>query len=198
MADTPAATPPVAIVGLACRFPDADDAAAMLELVLTQRRAFRRLPTCRVDVADYYSPDPSTPDATYSTRAGVLEGWQFDRAAFGITPAEYMAADPAQWLALETAARALTAAGFPGGKGLYRSRVGVILGNTLTGDVSRATGLRLRWPFVRNVLADALIAAGIPREQGMPVLRHAAARYLAPFPEVSMGTLGGGLPASIA
>jgi enediyne polyketide synthase len=198
VAETPPAAHPVAIVGLACRFPDADDPAALLDLVLTRRRAFRRLPTCRVDVADYYSPDPATPDATYSTRAGVLEGWQFNRAAFGIGPAEYLAADPAHWLALETAALALATAGWPGGSGLTRSRVGVFLGNTLTGDVSRASALRLRWPFVRNVLADALIAAGIPREQGMPVLRHAAARYLTPFPEVSAGTLNGSLPASIA
>jgi enediyne polyketide synthase len=198
VAETPPAAHSVAVVGLACRFPDADDPAALLDLVLTRRRAFRRLPTCRVDVADYYSPDPSTPDATYSTRAGVLEGWQFDRAAFGIGPAEYLAADPAHWLALETAARALASAGWPGGKGLTRSRVGVMLGNTLTGDVSRASALRLRWPFVRNVLADALIASGVPREQGMPVLRHAAARYLAPFPEVSAATYSGSLPASIA
>jgi enediyne polyketide synthase len=198
VAETPTAAHPVAVVGLACRFPDASDPAALLDLVLTRRRAFRRLPTCRVDVADYYSPDPSTPDATYSTRAGVLEGWQFDRAAFGIGPAEYQAADPAHWLALETATRALATAGWPGGNGLARSRVGVIIGNTLTGDVSRASALRLRWPFVRNVLADALIASGVPREQGMPVLRHAAARYLSPFPEVSAGTRSGSLPASIA
>jgi acetyl-CoA acetyltransferase len=64
--------------------------------------------------------------------------------------------------------------------------------------VTRANALRLRWPFVRNVLADALIAAGIGRDQGMPVLRHAAARYLFPFPEVNAATLAGSQPASIA
>jgi enediyne polyketide synthase len=201
VADAPGPSPAcqsVAIVGLACRFPDADDPPALLDLVLTRRRAFRRLPPCRLDLADYYSPDPATPDATYSTRAALIEGWQFDWAAFGVPAPGFRSADPAHWLALETAARALAAAGFAGDSGLARNRVGVVIGNTLTGDVSRASAPRLRWPYVRRVLADAMIESGLSREQGMPVLRLAAARYLAPLPEVTAATLAGATPASIA
>ncbi len=195
---TSSVSQPVAIVGLACRYPDADDPPALLDLVLTGRRAFRRLPPCRLDLADYYSADPATPDATYSTRAGLIEGWQFDQAAFGVSAADYETADPAQWLALETTARALAAAGFPSGKGLARNRVGVVIGNTLAGDSSRAAALRLRWPYVRRVLAEAMAAAGVPGQYEAPVLRNAATRYLAPFPEVRAGTLAGSRPASIA
>src|ERR1022692_4064286 len=165
---TPAAGQPIAIVGLACRYPDADDPPALLDLVLTGRRAFRRLPPCRLDLADYYSADPAAPDTTYSTRAALIEGWQFDQAAFGVSAAAYEAADPAHWLALETTARALAAAGFPSGKGLARNRVGVVIGNTLAGDISRAAALRLRWPYVRRVLADAMAAAGVPRQHEAP------------------------------
>src|ERR1022692_2822248 len=102
---------PVAVIGLACRYPDADDAATLLDTVLTGRRAFRRIPRGRVDLADYYSADPGAQDATYSTRAALIEGWRFDRGAFGISGPAYASADPAHWLALETAARALAAAG---------------------------------------------------------------------------------------
>ena len=121
----------IAVVGLACRFPDADDPAELLDTVLTGRRAFRRLPPARFSLADYYRPDPATSDATYSTRAALLSGWRFDGAAFGVEPAVYRASDPAHWLALETAARALAAAGLPAGVGLNRDRTGVIIGNTL-------------------------------------------------------------------
>ena len=189
---------PIAVIGMGCRFPDANDPAALLDVVLTGRRAFRRLPPCRMDLLDYYSADPATPDATYSTRAAVLEGWQFDWNAFGVPEPVYRAADPAHWLALETAARALAAAGFPGGTGLALQRTGVIIGNTLTGDSSRAAALRLRWPYVRRVLADALTSGDIPRDRATLVLRHAAARYLAPFPGISDQTLAGSMPASIA
>ncbi len=189
---------PIAVVGMGCRFPDADDPAALLDVVLTGRRAFRRLPPCRMDLLDYYSADPATPDATYSTRAAVLEGWNFDWRAFGVTESVYGAVDLAHWLALETAARALAAAGFPGGNGLARQRTGVIIGNSLTGDSSRAAALRLRWPYVRRILADALASGDIPKDRAALVLRHAAARYLAPFPGISGETLAGSMPASIA
>src|SRR5258708_6986032 len=189
---------PIAIVGMGCRFPDADDPATLLDLVLTGRKAFRRLPPSRLELADYYSADRATPDATYSARAALLEGWQFDLAAFGVPTAVYQAADPAHWLALETTARALAAAGFAQGEGLPRSRTGVIIGNTLTGDASRAAALRLRWPYVRRVLAESLAAGDIPRERAMPVLRHAAQRDLAPFPATTDETLTGSTSAAIA
>src|SRR5580700_754208 len=189
---------PIAIIGMGCRFPDADDPAQLLDLVLTGRRAFRRLPPSRLDLTDYYSADRATPDATYSARAAVLEGWQFDLAAFGVPAAVYQATDPAQWLALETSARALAGAGFALGQGLASSRTGVMIGNTLTGDWSRAAALRLRWPYVRQVLTDALAAGDIPQERAVPVLRHAAQRYLAPFPAVTDETLAGSTPAVIA
>src|SRR5260370_39630953 len=129
---------PLAIIGLACRFPDADDPAALLDVVLTGRKCFRRLPPGRLDLARYSQPDMATLDATYITRAALLEGWQFDCAAFGIEPGSYTAADLTHWLALETTARAPPAAGLSAGSGLDRDRTGVIIGNTLGGDTSRA------------------------------------------------------------
>src|SRR5215472_7214962 len=188
----------IAVVGLACRFPDADDPAALLDVVLTGRRSFRRLPPGRIDLVDYYQPDRSVSDATYSTRAGVLEGWQFEAEAFDVEPAAFLASDPAHWLALETAARALAAAGLPAGTGLDRDRTGVIIGNTLAGDTSRANGLRVRWPYVRRVLAEALGTGEIPAGQADTVLQRAESSYLAPFPPMGPYSLAGSMPGTIA
>jgi enediyne polyketide synthase len=188
----------IAIVGLGCRFPDADDPAGLFNVIMSGRRAFRRIPPSRVDLADYYSSDPATADATYSTRAALIEGWRFNRAAFGISQAAYHAADPAHWLALESAASALAAAGFPGGAGLSKDRAGVFVGNTLTGDGSRSSQLRLRWPYARQVLADALFEAQAPSELADRVLKAAAGRYLSPLPPVTGQTLAGATPGSIA
>ena len=163
MTDTPATGPAnlsgesIAIVGLACRYPEADDTAALLDAVLTGRRAFRRIPPARFDLTDYFNPDPDARDATYGTRAALLEGWRFDRAAFGISRPDYMGADPSHWLALETAAGALASAGFPGGNGLPADRAGVYIGNTPASDGTPAAALRLRWPYTRRVLAEAQI-----------------------------------------
>src|SRR5215469_13911598 len=169
-----------------------------MDVVLTGRRSFRRLPPGRIDIGAYHLADPSTSDATYSTRAAVIEGWQFEPAAFGIDKAAYTAADPAHWLALETAARALAAAGLPAGTGLDRDRTGVIIGNTLAGDTSRANGLRVRWPYVRRVLADALGTGEIPAEWAGTVLQRAESSYLAPFPPMGPYSLAGSMPGTIA
>jgi len=193
-----AAAQPVAVVGLACRFPDADDPAALLDTALTGRRAFRRLPPARLSLDDYHRPDPATSDATYASRAALIEGWRFDCAAFGVEPAVYAASDPAHWLALETAARALAAAGLPAGAGLNRDRTGVILGNTLAGQVSRANALRSRWPYVRRALSRALDATDIPATQAEQVLLRAERGYLAPFPAMGPYSLAGSMPATIA
>ncbi|HCU95243.1 MAG TPA: hypothetical protein DHU96_22060, partial [Actinobacteria bacterium] len=192
MPDRPAPEKPgesIAIVGIASRFPDAAHPAEFLELFVSGRRAFRRLPPVRLDLAEYAGP---------VARAALIEGWHFDRAAFGVTDPAYRCADPAHWLALETAARALADGGFPGGQGLTRDRTGVIIGNTLTGDVSRASALRSRWPYVRRVLSTALAAGEIPPEAHAGVIEHAAAGFLAPFPTVSDDSLVGSLPGAIA
>ena len=111
----------LAIVGLSCRYPDADDVAALFHVIISGRRAFRRIPPCR-------RSDLEAPAASYGARAALIEGWRFDRAAFGISQASYLSADPACWLAMETTARALAAAGFPGGAGLPGTRTGVYIG----------------------------------------------------------------------
>ncbi len=193
-----AGLPPIAVVGLACRYPDADDPPALLDLVATGRRAFRRIPPGRLDLADYYSPNPRTPDATYSTRAALIEGWRFEPGIFRVSDAAHRAADPAHWLALETAGRALAAAGFPSGAGLPSDRTGVIIGSPHGSDLARASALRLRWPFARRTLAEALYSAGISGGLADQVMRTASARYLASFPQISEETLAGTMPATIA
>ncbi len=192
---------PIAIVGLACRFPDADDPLALFESALAGRRAFRRLPPGRLGAVT--DPDASHDAGLAGTasgavpRAAVLEGWQFDRAGFGIPEHTYLAADPAHWLALETAGRALADAGFPGGQGLARDRAGVIIGNTLTGEVSRAAVLRTRWPFVRAVLTTALAAGDVPPAERARALGQATTAFAA-VPEVSAETLAGSQSGAIA
>ena len=189
---------PIAVIGAACRYPDADDPAQLWEVVLDQRRAFRRLPPERLDPTDYLDHDRAAPDKTYSACAAVLEGWEFDRDAFRVPGPVFRAADPAHWLALETASRALEDAGHPDGDGLDRDRVAVIIGNTLTGEVTRARTLRLRWPYVRRVLAAAMAETDLPENQRLAVLDRAAMHYLSPFPSTDEETLAGSLSNTIA
>ncbi|MEY2409118.1 MAG: enediyne polyketide synthase, partial [Verrucomicrobiota bacterium] len=183
---------------MACVYPEARSPVELWENILAQRRAFRRIPDERLRREDYFSSDPLAPDHTYAAEAAVIEGYEFDRVAFRVVGSTYRSADPAHWLALDVASRTLADAGFQDGAGLDRAMTGVVLGNTLTGEFSRANILRLRWPYVRRVLDNALTAQGWAPAKRHSFLDELEPQYKAPFPPVGEETLAGGLSNTIA
>jgi enediyne polyketide synthase len=188
----------IAVVGMACRYPDADSPDQLWENVLAGRRAFRKLPDERMRAEDYYSPDPTAPDRFYSPKAAVIDGWEFDRVEYRIAGSTYRSTDLVHWLALDTAKRALADAGVPAGRGLPTESTGVIIGNTLTGEFSRANLMRLRWPYVRRTVGAALRDNGWDNAQLTFFLDQLEARYKRPFPPINEDTLAGGLANTIA
>ena len=189
---------PIAIVGMACRYPDANTPAELWENALAQRRAFRRIPSLRLRLGDYFSSDHSAPDRVYSLQAAVLEGYEFDRVRFRISGSTYRAVDIAHWLALDVGSDALEDAGFPDGDGLPRETTGVLVGNTLTGEISRANLLRLRWPYVSRLLQEALSHEGWDAQRRKTFLDALEDNYKAPFPAINEESLAGGLSNTIA
>src|SRR5262245_50631907 len=188
----------IAIVGMACRYPDQRSPSELWENAVAQRRAFRRIPAERLNLNDYLSSDRQSPDQTYSTEGAFIEGYDFDRARFRVPGGTYRAADPAHWLTLNVAAAALQDAGFPEGEGLPRDATGVFVGNTLTGEFSRANALRLRWPYVRRVVRKVLEEESYSLARQRELLFQMEILYKKPFPPVSAETLAGGLSNTIA
>src|SRR5262245_19936723 len=190
--------PAVAIVGMACRYPDAPSPDELWENALAGRRAFRRIPSERLNLDDYLSSDRESPDRTYSTEGAFIEGYEFDRACFRVPGATYRAADPAHWLTLDVAAAALEDAGFPEGDGLPREATGVFVGNTLTCEFSRANTMRWRRPYVLRVVRKVLEEDACPPERQRELLAQMETLYKQPFPPVGAETLAGGLSNTIA
>ena len=83
----------IAIVGLSCRYPDACTPRRLWENVLSQRRAFRRLPAERLRLEDYFCENGEAPDSTYATEAALIEGYEFDRIRFRIGSRAFRSAD---------------------------------------------------------------------------------------------------------
>src|ERR1044071_3038905 len=94
---------PIAIVGMACLYPEARTPIELWENVLAQRRAFRRLPPQRLRGEGYFSSDATAADKTYAVEAAVIEGYEFDRVAFRVAGGTYRSADLTHWLALDVA-----------------------------------------------------------------------------------------------
>ena len=83
----------IAIVGIACRYPDASSPADLWENVLAGRRAFRRIPDERLRLEDYWSPDRAAPDRFYTRKAAVIEGFEFDRVKYKVAGSTFRTTD---------------------------------------------------------------------------------------------------------
>lgn len=188
----------IAIVGMACRYPDAPTPDDLWDNVLAKRRAFRRLPAERMPAADYCSTDAGAPDLTYSATAAVLDGYRFDRVKYRVSAATFKAVDLTHWLALDVANDALADAGFPDAVGLPHATTGALVGNTLTGEFSRAATLRVRWPYVRRVVDAWLASTGESVDRREARLKDIESAYKEPFPPIDAETLAGSLSNTIA
>ena len=84
-----AKTEPIAIIGMGCRFPDADNPQAFWELLSNGIDAISEVPTDRWDINAYFDNNPETP-GKINTRYGgfVKQLYEFDAAFFGISPRE--------------------------------------------------------------------------------------------------------------
>lgn len=120
---------PIAIVGMACRFPGgADTPEAFWQLLCSGRDATGDVPASRWDVDAHYDPNPDAPGKTYTRRGGFLPAVdQFDPHMFGISPREAASIDPQHRMVLELAWEALENANIPVDR-LYNSSTGVYVG----------------------------------------------------------------------
>ncbi len=157
---------PIAIIGMACRFPDASNLARYWQLIRDGRHAFRQPPADRWDHAAFYSDSHRNPDRYYAPNGAFIDNVRsFAALEFGIPPRRLEVMDPQQRITLEAAWNAVVDAGYGpalDAKGTYgggsttplrtldRRRVGTFVG---------VTGTEYRTLLVSRAVAG-LMAAG--------------------------------------
>jgi len=103
---------PIAIVGIGCRFPDANGPDEFWKLLHDGVDAVTEVPPDRWNIDDLYDADPTVPGKMITRWGGFLDGVDhFDREFFGVSPREASAIDPQQRLLLEVTWEAIEDAG---------------------------------------------------------------------------------------
>ena len=127
-----AKTEPIAVVGMACRFPGgANSPQKLWQLLSDGVDAITEIPPKRWNIDTYYDQNPETPGKMYTRSGGFLQEdiEQFDPLFFGISEREAVSIDPQHRLLLEVSWEALENTGYIPHR-LDNSLTGVFIGIT--------------------------------------------------------------------
>lgn len=126
----------IAVVGMACRFPGAENLNRYWQMIREGRHKFGRPPADRWDHDAFFSTSVRAVDRYYAPHGAFLDDVaSFAAMEFGIPPRRVEVMDPQQRLALECAWLALQDGGYAasidraaGGRPIDRRKVGTFLG----------------------------------------------------------------------
>jgi polyketide-type polyunsaturated fatty acid synthase PfaA len=156
---------PIAIVGIGAMFPGSEDVAAYWNNSLDAKCFIREIPEEFWELNEFYDPDPSVPDKTYSKMAGVLNPVEFNPMEFGIPPKTMQSISVEQIYGLALARQALIDAGLYGkdAKEYDKTRTGVIMSASVGKNVYQLTA-KTNAPLMGNFMRNYNVPEQIVKE----------------------------------
>jgi acyl transferase domain-containing protein len=152
-------TTPIAIIGMASIFPQANTMPEYWDNILQKLNCVIDVPESRWSLADYYDPNPTAPDKTYCKRGAFMPDVDFDPMEFGLPPNILEITDVSQLLSLVVAKEAMEDAGYGEDSTYSRVNTGVVLGMVgVSSKLYTPLMARLQYPVWEQVLKSAGIS----------------------------------------
>lgn len=177
--------------------PDAPNVEAFWENLVRGHRSIREVPPERWSPAEYYSPDRSLPEKTYSKIGSFVGRREFDWRKYRIPPNVASQMDANQKWAIEAADQCFRDSGYDRRPFDHR-RVGVIIGNAGGGEIRIANTMRIYFPSFREALETTQLYRSLAPEQLKPFLEELEQRFKTPLPLTTEDTMPGELSNLIA
>ena len=186
---------PIAIIGMAGILPEAEDINQYWDNIINEVNCIREVPSSRWNIEDYFDPDPSAPDKTYSKYGGFIPDTVFDPMEFGLPPNILEVTDVSQLLSLVVAKKALADAGYAQAEENLLDHTGVILGMVgMASKVIHPLLNRLQYPVWEKVLRSS----GIPENEIAAIVEKMKLAYVGWNENAFPGAIGNVIAGRIA
>lgn len=143
---------PIAIVGMAGLFPMARNHREFWQNIVDGTDCTEEVPESRWRLDDYYDPDPSVPDKTYSHRGGFVPDVDFSPMEWGLPPNQLDLTSTMQLLSLGVARDVLRDASAVGSDWYDAATTGCVLGTTGPVPLTHPLAARLSTPVLKEVV----------------------------------------------
>ncbi|MEE9343187.1 MAG: beta-ketoacyl synthase N-terminal-like domain-containing protein, partial [Gammaproteobacteria bacterium] len=145
----------IAIIGMGCIFPQADNVGDFWQLLLDGRDCVTEMPNSRCNINQYYDREYGVPNKTVSKWGCFIEDHHFDPKFFNMNEQEAITMDPHQRVFLSAAWQAIEDSGLVGIEG---SRMGVFVGASGTGFYQQQEDARMTPSTLTGSLANLAAA----------------------------------------
>jgi acyl transferase domain-containing protein len=158
---------PIAVIGMAGRFPKAGDVQEYWDNIVKGRDCSDIVPESWWKTEQHYDPDPFAEDKTYCRHGGFLTPEVFDPREFGMPPNTLDSTGLVQLLSLVVAKETLLDAGRGREQWYDPARTGVVLGVCGTNSTLIPLATRLLAPQI----TETMTRLGFPEEEARRVVR---------------------------